>query len=423
MQNPHYEGFANKENTSITKAAVLAALQNTFEVSKNIPKHQFKPAKLVIPPPEAKDQRWYILFHVYHAQKGKVVRKRFYKIPETTPASTRMELAENICHHINLRLRNGAFIGEALYNAPKLLIDAPYQKEVTQLIDVSAAIKNINSSKTDLRQRTQETNNTFVKVFTQYLKKNHADKAMCHWTIDDATTFLTFCLKAGKSPRTCNNYLLFMRHIWKMAMKLGYTQINPWLEIPRKRIETGKNIAYLPHQQKEVLAQATCRPQLGLLIKMMYYTLARSNEIASLRVRDITDKIYLHPAYSKNGYERWMVIPQGLEEAFIKQGIRKLPPDWYIFSNNKLLPGPKRARTRELGEQYRKYILAPLGYSTQYTLYSWKHTGVIAAHKAGVSDDDIMLQTGHKNYGSFQVYLKSLGLFENETFASKIPTI
>jgi hypothetical protein len=64
-----------------------------------------------------------------------------------------------------------------------------------------------------------------------------------------------------------------------------------------------------------------------------------------------------------------------------------------------------------------------LGYSELYTFYSWKHTGVISAHKAGVSDDDIMLQTGHKNYGSFQVYLKSLGLFQNETFAKMIPKL
>jgi hypothetical protein len=48
---------------------------------------------------------------------------------------------------------------------------------------------------------------------------------------------------------------------------------------------------------------------------------------------------------------------------------------------------------------------------------------VIAAHKAGVSDNDIKKQTGNKDYGSFQKYLKSLGLFDNQDFASKIPDL
>lgn len=423
LENPQNEGFTTCKNTVITKAAVLAALQNTFEVSETPVKPKYKPAELVIPNPSAKDQRWYILFHVYHAQKGRVVRKRFYKIPDIKPPSLRKKLAEDICHHINIRLQNGEYIGQREYTPQYTPVDNSLPKEVKQLIFVGAAIQKINQSKTDLRKRSADTNKTFTRVFIRYLKKTDTDKEFKQWTPEDCTNFLNWSLKQGKSPRTCNNYLVFLRHIWKLGQKLQLTDHNPWIDIPKKKIEKEKNIAYLPHQQREILAQAALRPQMVLLIKMMYYTLARSNELASLRVRDITDKIYLHPANSKNGYERWMVIPEGLEEEFTKLGIRKLPPDWYIFSTNKLLPGPKRARTSKLGEDYRYYVLKPLGYSELYTFYSWKHTGVISAHKAGVSDDDIMLQTGHKNYGSFQVYLKSLGLFQNETFAKMIPKL
>lgn len=423
LQSPQNEGFAIKENTSITKAAVKAALFEFQKVRKMKKTPPFKPAELVIPAETAKDQRWYILFHVYHAHKGKVVRKRFYKIPDVKPPSMRKALAEKICHHINLRLENGEYIGQSKYTPQYTPVENSLPEPEPELIFVSSAVQNINESKKDLRLRTQQSNETFTRVFIDYLKKTKRDKPISQWSVTDCTEFLNWSIIQGKKPRTCNNYLLFLRHIWKLGIKMQYTTTNPWLEITRKKIEIGKNIAYLPHQQKEIIHQAAQRPQILLLIKMVYYTLARSNEIASLKVKDITDKIYLHASHSKNGYERWMVIPEGLEDEFIKQGIRKLPPDWYIFSKNKLLPGPTRARTRDLGEKYRQYVLTPLGYTTMYTLYSWKHTGVIAAHKAGVSDDDIMLQTGHKNYGSFQVYLKSLGLFENETFASKIPKL
>jgi hypothetical protein len=45
------------------------------------------------------------------------------------------------------------------------------------------------------------------------------------------------------------------------------------------------------------------------------------------------------------------------------------------------------------------------------------------AHRAGVTDANIMQQTGHQSYASFTKYMKSLGLFARGQFADKVPEI
>jgi hypothetical protein len=56
-------------------------------------------------------------------------------------------------------------------------------------------------------------------------------------------------------------------------------------------------------------------------------------------------------------------------------------------------------------------VLKRLDYKDDYTLYSWKHTGVVKAWKAEMIQAAIQTQMGHMNTVSFRVYIKSLSLF------------
>jgi len=57
---------------------------------------------------------------------------------------------------------------------------------------------------------------------------------------------------------------------------------------------------------------------------------------------------------------------------------------------------------------------------SDYTLYSWKHSGVVAAYNAGVDIKTIQSQCRHQSLEQTDIYLKSLGLGINKAI-NKIP--
>jgi len=65
-----------------------------------------------------------------------------------------------------------------------------------------------------------------------------------------------------------------------------------------------------------------------------------------------------------------------------------------------------------MGSRYRK-LTKDLKLNKDYTLYSWKHSGVVAAYKAGIDIKTIQSQCRHHSLEQTDIYLKSLGLNEN----------
>ena len=86
-------------------------------------------------------------------------------------------------------------------------------------------------------------------------------------------------------------------------------------------------------------------------------------------------------------------------------------------------PGKRYNDYANMGKYYRDRVLNPLNFSKDHTFYSWKHTGVVLAHKNKVPDYKIMQQGGWRTYAAFARYLKSLGLEDNQEFINKMPML
>lgn len=387
----------------------------------------FKPAELVIPSPSAKDQRWYIKFYCYDVQRQEIVRKRFYQLPYADSILHRKYLCQKVANEINQLLAQGKVI-DALRG------EFEHQKRIntnsilTEKVSVVTVVSKVFALKQFKEIRTKQTYSSIVDNLKRFLNEFYIDLPISSFDLAICKIFQKWLEDNDKSPRTINNHILTLRTIWSEAIDLNFCSTNPWRKVPKLKTSLGKNIAYLPHQQKEIIAYAALHyPEMEFLIKIMYYTLARTNEIAHMQIKHIgmyvPNKIYIESSISKNDIERHIIIHPGLEEEFEKRNIRHMNPEMYLVSKDRLKVGFERAVTNKLGRRYREWILNPLGYPKEYNLYSWKHTGIISAHKAGVSDDDIMKQTGHQDYGSFQKYLKSLGLFDNDDFVNKQPKL
>lgn len=275
-----------------------------------------------------------------------------------------------------------------------------------------------------------------LKPFIDFVQKNELfEKKLKQFDSNFIEKFKNDLLGRGLANRTVNNYCSASRTLWRFFMDNKWIEENIFSKIKKLNSGTGRNVAYLPDQIEILKPFHQKFPDLDFLAKFMYYTLLRTNEIANLKVKHLltakADQLYLPAEISKNGFERHIILPPPLLKIIKSMRLHEKNKEYFLFgrqtlANSRYKPlgiSPEAMLSKNIGHKYREQILDKAEFSKDYTLYSWKHTGVVNAHNMGVPDADIMQQTGHRNYESFTKYMKSLGLFKRGQYAALIPEI
>jgi len=99
---------------------------------------------------------------------------------------------------------------------------------------------------------------------------------------------------------------------------------------------------------------------------------------------------------SKNGKSDYVVIPDVFWVTLKNIGLDKLDPKLYVVGKDGI-GSEAQFPVNWIGRRHGK-ILRSLGYDTGYgghAFYSWKHTGVIDAVKAGINLRELQLQLRH----------------------------
>jgi integrase len=368
----------------------------------------YKNARLVIPDSTAKDQRWVIVFYVFDAQQGKVVRKRNFECNKITDLKKRKTWADKFITQVNAKLEDGFIV-----DANKTKIEKLKQGlEQTNTITLHQALDFALNTKIKLRPRTYKTYADHAKGFKEYTDFNLPLQACNEKLVKQFIRHKTEKL----AIRSINNYIGSLRTLFEVLIAEKIIDTNPWKTITKTKNPRGRNIAYSTEQQKVLLnyMDKNC-PELALFCKTMYYTLARPNELCNLQVKHIDmyrpKHIYIPAEISKNGIERHVVLPPPIYE--LLKPLKKLKPDLYLFGKG-IKPSMEPLPARYVTASYFTRVLDKLKFSKEYTLYSWKHTGVVTNYLAGMSSGALRMQIGHADTGSFETYLKSLGMFDNK---------
>jgi integrase len=379
-------------------------------------------ARLVIPAKNSKDQRWKIIYYVFDARQGKKVRKKYTKFNSISDPGKRKKEAQHLVREINKMLAEGF-----IYDPEQVERDKIFENK--EYLSVSAAFNVALKSKDKFRVSTIKWYADAWKKFEAWLKKHnlssihidqlsrkHVEMFLDHLIIDEKL-----------KPRSRNNYLGAIRSMLNYLLEQELISRNVTVGIKSLNQGTGKNIGFNSDQQKELLDyMRKHKPKWLFPCQFMYYSLIRTNELALLKVRNVgmydPEKIYVPKAESKNGHERHITIPPQLKVILDKMCLDKIDPDFYLFSKS-YEPGPEAFKSKYIGSRFREQVLKPLNYSSEYTFYSWKHTGVTACWFSGMSKGAIMQQTGHRNAGSFETYIKSLGLFTNDEVKKNYPSL
>lgn len=385
-------------------------------------KKPFRKARLYCPPADAKDKRWFVEFSAWDERREKLVRKRDLTINSISDLKKRKARANEIIDEINESLKGGAYIKDE---------DAEIES-----LDVVYSIKNglelALASRKSLKPKTYKNYSDYTKNLIRWLVENKKED----YSIKKLNTkmFVEFhdSLTARKlKARTINNHKTHLSTLFVWLLEQKIIEVNPIEGVKKLSEDIGKNLAYTTEQQQEILTFLQGKEHFIFLCKLMYYSLFRTNEISSLKIKDLgryhPNKMYLSKEWSKNNSERQVDIHPDLKGYILK--LKKLDPEWFVFSNG-FLPGPIYYNSKNWGTFYRDHVLKKINkalkvekYTMDYTLYSWKHSGVCAAYLAGASIGEIQMQAGFKDATSFNKYLKSLNLFDNSGFLLKIPTI
>jgi len=72
--------------------------------------------------------------------------------------------------------------------------------------------------------------------------------------------------------------------------------------------------------------------------------------------------------------------------------------------------------------RFQKY-LKRFDFGKGHTFYSWKHTGVVDAYKAGVDIKSLQAQLRHYSLEETDIYLRNLGLFANDAILERFPEL
>lgn len=365
-------------------------------------------------------RRWFVYYSFINPESQKFVRFREYgNINKQKDLKKRHKEAEVLLQAINDLLRRG-------YNPfddNSQVVSEIEHQNVKSLIESLEEVLHVK--KTICRQRTWQTYRNILDHFVKWLKKSKYDKMPARlFTRKLAQEFADSLSSVdGVGNRTRNNKVTVLKAIFSSLLEREIIQVNPWIGIKKLKVNIGRNIAFSTAQQ-EMLKKAMSAndPELHLFVQFIYYCFIRPKELLMLQIRDFdfeNQTIRIPASASKNRQTQIVLFPAPLIRTLAEMDISKYPADWYLFGKQ-LKPSPESILRNRVSVRHAKFI-KEFNLGSDYSLYSWKHTGVVRAFQAGIHIKDLQAQLRHHSLDMVNIYLKSLGLEPSSSLRDKFP--
>lgn len=294
--------------------------------------------------------------------------------------------------------------------AAELLIaqlKAEAKRKVTRAEE--AVRKYIQDSSPNWSQRTVEQYESVTNVMFEHL----AGRELTQATLEE---FLQ-SIRNKRHPTTYNKYIAILQRLLKESGHAFF-----FSNIPKAKAISTPARYFQRHQARLLLKHIEEKDkELGLFVRFIYYCFLRPKETRLLKVGDILleeGEIRVPGDISKNSKTQFVVIPDPFLESL--NFLYDYSPGDYIF------PSPVDAsKPISKNNMYNRHkaILDELNFGDGYTLYSWKHTGAVAAAKAGISVKELQLQLRHHSLDETDKYLRQMGVKDLSKLKEKFPCI
>lgn len=224
-------------------------------------------------------------------------------------------------------------------------------------------------------------------------------------------------IRQTKSPTTYNNY---RQRLAQVLTGVGEGELIA--DVKAVRASSTPCLFFQRHQIAKLSGLIKAEdPELWLFVQFIYYCFIRPRELRQLKVGSVLlddRRIYVPGAISKNKESQYVAIPDAFlpELAFLED----MNPGDYIFPWRR--DHSKPAPENHYYNRHKKF-LQRLKFGSGYTLYSWKHTGAVAAVKAGVGVKELQIQLRHHSLDQVNDYLRQMGVFDIPNLRESFPRI
>lgn len=285
----------------------------------------------------------------------------------------------------------------------------------------------LENKKQSVIQHSYQTYRSKLRIFAEWAELQGLDKIHVGCiTQENICDFMRHLVEQNEvSKRTILKYKQILHGFFDYMMKeRRILTCNPVHNIPDMGRVTDEAPRPIPDKERNILIAYMKKhdPQLWLLCQMEYYCAIRPNELRQLRIRDIDfeSRIIRVPCtISKNRLTEYVNIPRQLYACLLRLGIDTLDKEMYLFSCNGQ-PGLKMLGKNNFRFRFDR-IRNRLGLSTEYKLYSFKHTGGVELVNAGISAWELQRHFRHKSIDTTERYIRKNFAVDSDKIKNNFP--
>ncbi|MEL6675503.1 MAG: tyrosine-type recombinase/integrase [Bacteroidota bacterium] len=350
--------------------------------------------------------RIYVEFYAWNVEKHRLERRRLYNLEGRTKRE-RVESAKQLAKEIDKLLVKGFVLGDS----PKQVLVQP--RFTLEAFRESCRIKRNQAGRDTTRSFT-----SFENIFVGWLTAEGLERVpIIDFKKMHIYAFLDWLKEERKiSNRTRNNYLDRVKEALEVMVEREWIEKNPARGIKKLKSVSSSYVAFTQDQQ-QVLEKYLRSHSFGLYVftRLIYHGFIRPVEITRLRLKhvDLENRVILvRASLSKNKTQQPVYITDGLLPdllEFYQRYCKGIPENYYLFSKG-WEPGPAEYNRKAFSVAHRKALEATELYNGELTGYSWKHTGVCNAYRAGADIKAIQDQCRHHSLEETEKYMRSLGL-------------
>jgi integrase len=348
------------------------------------------------------NKRWYVRLWYFEGFKPKRIN---IWIPSEKTLELRMIAAQ-------------AIIGKGYKPLQKLSSFVPTDAHFI----IKLLFDELDLCKASLRKKSFQTYKSHFSNFQRYLKESKTKQ------VDNevAKAFLLHLHQIGRGGRTINAHRITFNIFFNRMVEGKKIKENPFKNTKRVAQQSVGSQYFKTNQIEELKKYITEHCHfLWLPIQFMYYCYIRPGELRNLKIADIDFddwQIKIRSDISKNRKEQFVAIPDGLKFQLVALGLHQKLSNSYVFGVDGVL-----GSETQVGQNYWSYkhlkMLRDLNYSEAFNLYSWKHTGVVRAYKAGIGLKELQMQLRHHSLDMVKIYLESLGILDFKNIKELFPVI
>ncbi|MFZ4705422.1 MAG: tyrosine-type recombinase/integrase [Bacteroidales bacterium] len=277
-----------------------------------------------------------------------------------------------------------------------------------------------------IAQSTYQTYQSKFRIFLDWLKVTGRDQNDASTFLEaDAKLFINHLFEKRQIGQTMvRQYIIILGQIFKMLVKKETIARNPFEEIKIRKVDKIParyfNDTVLTRIKNEMKLKDT---QLWMAVQFQYYCFIRPKELRFMRVSDLDlqgNSLTVRREVSKTNKTRVVVIPEQFKDYLESLKIDTYPKNYYLLSLEGT-PGIKPVGKNYLWNHWTK-IRTALNLSTDYKLYSFKHTGAVRLSKSA-SVKDIQMQLGHHSLDQVDQYLRQMKAIDSVDLRERFPGI